>query len=333
MRHAAVTLADEANRLVAQGESFDRLFCSDMLNLAEFKGLADSRVAALPSVVYFHENQLTYPVRVEMERDLHFGLTNFTTALAADRVWFNSSFHRESFLEGLPAMLKKMPDNNLLDKIEIIREKSDIFHPGIDPLPRRNSRQAGPPRILWAARWEHDKNPELFFEALQNLLTQGVDFKVSVIGEQFERGPEIFDRARQWLGDRVDRWGYQTNRQEYLRVLLEADIIVSTADHEFFGISVVEAIAAGCWPLLPCRLSYPEILGVNSQSDRAEHFYDGSLKDLSLQLIRAVDLVSSGELWGDDPMKLVSETERFHFSKQGPRMDAALEKTDSALSG
>jgi len=33
---------------------------------------------------------------------------------------------------------------------------------------------------------------------------------------------------------------------------------VSTAQHEFFGLAVVEAIAAGAFPVLPNRLVYPE---------------------------------------------------------------------------
>jgi len=84
MRHGAITLADRANQHAAAGETWDALFCSDMLNLAEFVGLADESVGRLPSVAYFHENQLTYPVRHEDERDYHFVLTNLTTAMAAE---------------------------------------------------------------------------------------------------------------------------------------------------------------------------------------------------------------------------------------------------------
>jgi glycosyltransferase involved in cell wall biosynthesis len=56
------------------------------------------------------------------------------------------------------------------------------------------------------------------------------------------------------------QWGYIASRAEYLTLLGQADLVVSTADHEFFGISVLEAMAAGAFPLLPNRLSYPELL-------------------------------------------------------------------------
>ena len=57
MRHAAVTFADQVRRRLAQGERWDLVFCCDMLNLAEFLGLAPKEVRDLPSVTYFHENQ------------------------------------------------------------------------------------------------------------------------------------------------------------------------------------------------------------------------------------------------------------------------------------
>jgi glycosyltransferase involved in cell wall biosynthesis len=47
-------------------------------------------------------------------------------------------------------------------------------------------------------------------------------------------------------------------RDEYEAVLAAASIVVSTAEQEFFGISVVEAMHAGAFPVLPRGLVYPE---------------------------------------------------------------------------
>src|SRR4030043_1503064 len=110
MRHSAITFASQAAELADKHQSWDVLFCSDMLNLAEFFALAPAGIAGLPKVIYFHENQLTYPVCAEDERDYQFAMTNLTSALAADAVWFNSQFHLDTFLDALARFLKSMPD-------------------------------------------------------------------------------------------------------------------------------------------------------------------------------------------------------------------------------
>ncbi|MCB0969722.1 MAG: glycosyltransferase, partial [Ilumatobacter sp.] len=58
-------------------------------------------------------------------------------------------------------------------------------------------------------------------------------------------------------GDRVVHAGW-AETDEYPRLLRSADVVVSTAHHEFYGIAVVEAIGAGAFPILPNRLVYPE---------------------------------------------------------------------------
>ena len=176
MRHSAYTLAERVRERMSAGEQWDVLFCSDMLDLAAFYGLAPAELRALPAVAYFHENQLTYPVRCESERDNHFGYTIMTTALAATRAWFNSAFNRDSFLEALPAFLNRMPDYQPLEVIERIRAKSEIQPQGIREMPPRGERTPGPLRILWAARWEHDKNPGVFERALDRLVVTGLEF-------------------------------------------------------------------------------------------------------------------------------------------------------------
>jgi len=326
MRHAPVTLSRETEKLVGKGGGFDLFFCTDMLNLAEFKGLTAQTLRSLPTVAYFHENQLTYPSRFRQERDLHFGFTNFVTSLAADRVWFNSRFHRDSFMDGLTELLKAMPDYNCLDSLEALRGKSEIRPQGVDPMPTRSGRRPGPPRLLWAARWEYDKNPELLFAALYRLLELGLDFRVNIVGERFAETPPVFAEARQRLGDRIERWGYLESREDYVRTLLDSDIVLSTASHEFFGVSVLEAAAAGCRPVLPRRLAYPELFGPERIERGDEFFYDGTLDGLVRQLAGLLPRVERGELWIGDPERVRRATEPFWWGNLAPRLDTALDE-------
>jgi len=325
MRHSAITFASQAAELTEKGQSWDVLFCSDMLNLAEFAALSPPGIARLPKVIYFHENQLTYPVRVEDERDYQFAMTNLTSALAADAVWFNSQFHMDSFLDALTKFLKSMPDHQPLEAIEKIRAKSSIHPPGIGDFSTRQARKPGPMRILWAARWEHDKNPENFFEAIGILRAKNVPFRISVIGQSFRDRPAVFDQARHDFQDRIDLWGFQQSREDYEHALCEADVVVSTANHEFFGIGVLEAVAAGAYPLVPNRLSYPEILGIGHIQGAEQFFYDGTAHDLAEKLSQLATRIEKDVLW---PRTLTAAilTDYLKWSNLAGQYDEALEQ-------
>lgn len=323
MRHSAITFADQTNERAGKGEEWDLLFCSDMLNLAEYLGLSCPQVQRLPSIVYFHENQLTYPVLHEKEYDYHFVLTNLTTALAATRVWFNSSYHRDILLSGLQPFLKRMPDFQPLDAIETIRQKSGIKYPGIHKFRKRKERRPGPMRIVWAARWEYDKNPGLLFEALRTLRTENIQFSISVIGEQFKNAPDVFQSAKNEFSGFTDRWGYQQDRNDYESALSEADVFVSTADHEFFGISVVEAAAAGAFPLVPERLAYPETLEL--ENGNGDFFYKGGADSLADRLIQLSEKVQDNSLWNGDPDRAVRIAEKFCWGPKAKQFDNELE--------
>ncbi len=328
MRHSAATFAEQTKELIANNKKPDVIFCSDMLNLAEFLGLAGPETAAIPSVVYFHENQLTYPVQCEDERDYQFAMTNLTTAVAAGCAWFNTAFHRDSFLDAMSAFLKKMPDYQPVETIEQIKNKSLIAQPGIEDFPARTDRKPGPLRILYCARWEHDKNPEDFFEALKFVKEKNVKFTVDVIGEQFRDSPRVFDWAKDFFKDNINRWGYQENYQAYKNALLEADVVVSTANHEFFGISIVEAIAAGAYPVLPQRLAYPEILKLNEQPENKVFFYNGTVKQLAEKLRKFADRVNEkGGLWKTGEQKLSRLVDQFKWPVLAKQLDDNLEQS------
>ncbi len=326
MRHAALTLASQVRQAVQEGVGWDVVWCSDMLPLAEFRGLAPGAVADLPTVLYMHENQLTYPDRQGQPRDLHFAFSNLVSAFAAEEVWFNSEFHRREMLDAAQAWLRRMPDHAPLDELAAVEGKSRVLGQGIEPMPSRPPRPPGPLRIVWAARWEHDKNPEDFFAALEILQGEGADFRLAVLGQRFRQTPPIFDLAEERLAAQIDHWGFVDGRKAYLERLAWGDVVVSTAHHEFFGVSVVEAIAAGCVPLLPNRLAYPEILAPMAPELRARCFYDGSVDGLVAGLR---DLHRRAEADGGLQslrQGALEATRCFHWPQLGPRLDGALEE-------
>ena len=326
MRHSALTFAEQVCEKTMQGDQWDLVFATDMLDLATFKALAPVTVSRLPQVVYFHENQLTYPVQADDERDQHFGFTNFTTALAAQSTWFNSQYHCDSFFAALSEFLRRMPDHVPHGAMAQAERQSTIHPPGIESFPSRDERRPGPLRILWAARWEHDKNPVVFLNALTKLKNHGIDFRVSLIGQQFRHTPPIFATAQSRFHAHIDRWGYQSSRQDYISALLDADVFVSTALHEFFGIAAVEAISAGAYPLLPRRLAYPELLQLDQPQAVEPYFYDGSE---TMLFDRLADLAQQHQTQGNiaqTARTAQQRVKRFEWNQLVPTMDRALEK-------
>ncbi len=260
MQGGAITLARQSREMADRP---DGILASDMLNLPVFLSLRED-LSDIPVALYFHENQLTYPLPPGEKRDLHYGLINLVSALRADAVFFNSAYHLEAFFDELPRLLKHFPDYNELWTVEALRSKSRVLPVGLDlarfDAHRPEQRPSGRPVILWNHRWEYDKDPQTFFRALYALTEEGLDFGVILLGESFRNQPEEFLEARQRLSDRMVHFGYAEDDALYSRLLWQADIVVSTALHEFFGAAVVEACYCGCFPILPRRLSYPELI-------------------------------------------------------------------------
>lgn len=295
-----------ARKLHDSGKRYDRILCSTFVDVATFKGLAPSWVREIPLITYFHENQFNYPIQVEDKRDFHFVLTNLTTALASDSLAFNSEYNLNSFIEGTEKLLRKSYDLKLNNPRESILNKSQVLPPGIDFSDidvSKASKQRDIPVVVWNHRWEHDKNPSLFFKALFKLDREGIDFKLIVLGESFRDCPSIFDEAKTRLSNRILHFGYASSHQDYARFLKQGSLVISTATHEFFGISVIEAVRAGCRPLLPKRLSYPELFPEKFLFEDKEFFK--SLKNT----------LAKNRLSADESIKL---TERFSWNSLAP---------------
>ena len=302
MHGGAVSLA---RRFLAAGHQPDLLLASDMLDLTTFLALTRAVTAAVPTACYFHENQLSYPWSPRdadpgLQRDAHYSFINYTSALCADAVLFNSDYHRRDFLAELPGFLASFPDHSESATVAQITAKSRTLPLGLDlrqfdrfrPAPLNPQR---PPLLLWNHRWEYDKNPQEFFRALFVLQEQGVAFELAVLGESYRQQPAIFAEARERLAEQIVHWGYVDSFADYADWLWRADIQPVTSIHDFFGISVVQAIYCNCQPLLPRRLAYPEHL---PKEQHAQYFYAdfAGLVSRLTQLCQAVETLRSAKL-------------------------------------
>ena len=260
MQGASYTLAEQAAELVAAVGQPDVVLASDMLDLPAFLGLARKVIGRPGVALYMHENQITYPPPPGTAVDHSYGFTNWLSAVAADLVLFNSAYHLDEFYAVLPGLLGSLPDFTHREGVPAVRARSEVLPVGID-LERLVDRPegAGPPVVLWNQRWEYDKNPGAFFQALYQLIEEGLDFEVILAGENFRTSPEEFLDAERQLGKRLLHKGFSPSAQ-YVELLARSDVVVSTAHHEFFGVAVAEAIAAGAFPVLPDRLSYPGLI-------------------------------------------------------------------------
>lgn len=261
MQGGAVELAAQTNA-VSLDPPPDLVLATDMTNLPAWLALARGTLPARTrTVLYMHENQLTYPWRPGDKPDLTYAMINWLSQLAANLVVFNSAYHRRSWFGELPNLLKHFPDYNHLELIELVESRTRVLPVGIDSREvNRRQEVQGTPLIVWNQRWEYDKRPDRFFDLLYRLEETGHEYKLAVAGENFRKIPVEFEEAATRLAHRLEHWGYLPSREAYLALLQKADLVVSTAEHEFFGISILEAVQAGAFPLLPHRLSYPELI-------------------------------------------------------------------------
>ncbi len=264
MSGGAVTLAEKTEEI---SEKIDLVLASSMTNLPAFIALTNPRFATVPNILYMHENQLTQPVPETEERDMTYCYINYLSVLAADYVFFNSDFHKRSFLEALPGLLAQFPDYQQSESIGKIAAKSDLLYPGLDlkafdeAVQRRKKRGNNErPVIVWNQRWSFDKDPEKFFRVIDKLDDAECLFDLILAGDHHHDQAEQFEQAWKRYGSRILHYGFVENIQQYANLLQKGDFVISTSQHEFFCTAIMEAVYCGCHPILPRSLTYPELI-------------------------------------------------------------------------
>ena len=320
MRGSALAFIRQIKNLT----DYDLVFATDMVDVTDFRALAGPQCP--PVALYFHENQLSYPLEPGEKRDFHLGFTNIISALAADRVFFNSKFHRDDFFRAAKSLIRKMPDLRPGWMLDNIRGKTCVLYPGID-LDRRGfdasqfqSSSLDRPLVIWNHRWEYDKNPKAFFTVLERLKHRGILFYLAVMGEQYDTVPEDFKGIEKRFDAELLVCGYQEQAADYRKWLAKGRVVISTAIQENFGISVMEAVAHGCFPLLPNRLSYPELIPGQLKSDVIYR------DDADLET-RLEHILVAPEAYRDKAKALAAHAAGFSWTHMAGKWDEAVYQT------
>lgn len=320
MRTAAIEMIEDARQrglITSESNSaWDVIFATSLMSAADLRAMLPSSLRCVPLVLYMHENQAAYPERLRdmpsNNRDFHFALTNLTSILAADAVIWNSTWNRDSFLDGLQRILKFGPDVHMPeDSRERVMSRSGVIWPPVEwpsaevaragenhagkgasgqasrvlhnagrrgaaaggiarPAAEEPIEQRGTPAsrtspnhrpisVVWPHRWEHDKGPAKLLDIARRY-SESLNVRWTILGERYRQVPREMETFEREFADRIDHMGFIIDHDAYRRQLARCDWVLSTAQHEFFGIAVVEALLAGCLPWLPPRLSYPELL-------------------------------------------------------------------------
>lgn len=312
MHGGALTLALQATELDG---SFDLVFASEMLNLPNFLAMTRRRLARTPVVLYFHENQATYPMPPFEKRDLTYAYINWASLVAADEAWFNSEYHLEEFFNELPRLLKHFPDYQNLESIGRSRAKSSVMEPGcaLAGFDKYRKDKSKTPRVIWNHRWEYDKNPDAFFKAMKKIRQRGVEFELVLAGQNSRKEPGEFLEGRRDFSSELVHFGFVPEFSGYADLLWSSHFQVSTAKHEFFGMACLEAMYCGCHPLLPNRLNYPNLV--------PEEFLYEDNEELVENL--AALLAAAKSARGGKARRLAA---RYDWSKRAPEFDDAFER-------
>lgn len=253
-------------------QDYDLLIATSMVDLASLRGFIP-KLAKLPTLLYFHENQFAYPLQETARRhNVEPQLVPLYSTLCANAIVFNSHYNRSTFLQGTRQLLKKLPDQlpaTLVEKIEssvVIPVPLEEF-----PLETETPRTESPMKILelvWNHRWEYDKGPRLLLRVAESILKQRLAIRLHVVGQKFNSSPVEFDEIATLLRQHATAlnieqgsYGFVESREHYIQLLRRCDVVLSTAEHDFQGLAIQEACSLGCTPLAPDALVYPEYIG------------------------------------------------------------------------
>ncbi len=211
----------------ATRERFDLIHCHDWITF--LAGMQLKRELGIPLVVTFHSTEYSrtadrpYEKILEIERQ---------TVNEADRIIAVSKKFKQELVERLGAD----------------PEKIDVIYNAIDTEPfetvKLSEFKKDHPVVLFFGRLTFQKGPEYFIRAAKLVLEVMPDVRFIVGGKGYLLPSLLEEAARLGIADHVLFLGYVPEEKKPL-LYRYADVYVMPSVYEPFGITALEAIAAG----------------------------------------------------------------------------------------
>ena len=114
-------------------------------------------------------------------------------------------------------------------------------------------------RVVFAARWDQEKQPDFFMDIAEAYPEEDIEFAVLQGGPLRSNNPKYIDRARALEAAGKIRIYEDLAKNDYYNILNDSRVLFNCALQDWTSNTVSEADALGCNVLFPAYRSFPEI--------------------------------------------------------------------------
>ncbi len=141
-------------------------------------------------------------------------------------------------------------DYKLFEKI-VPKKKLVLIENPVEIEGFSSKRSPVPNSFLFVGRLSRNKGLRQMLEAFAEVKGRGIDFSLAIAGKEFDFGREELEKTAMELGigKQVSVLG-EVSEKRLLQLYRENEFFASASQYEGFGISAVEAMAAGLVPIL-----------------------------------------------------------------------------------
>ena len=113
-------------------------------------------------------------------------------------------------------------------------------------------------RVVFAARWDQEKQPDFFMDIVEELSGLGTEFAVLQGGPLRSNNPRYIERARKLEAEGKLKIYEKLSKNDYYAILNDSRVLFNCALQDWVSNTVSEADALGCNVVYPAYRSFPE---------------------------------------------------------------------------